>query len=523
MPHYPKPFFRKPCQTWYVEIDGHQHNLGKDEKLAFERYHDLMRQEKPREVDCSLVVGVLGWVRNNKKPKTYEWYQRHLQVFVKAVPPQLAVGQIKKHHLTACIEALPGWSSTTKNDLCRAVIRAFQWAEDEELIQRTPLRRFKKPRSKRREVVIPQDEFDAMMTHFPSRPIIELLTFAWEVGPRPQGLVAIEARHVAFVNERVVFPTEESKGQKMPRVLYLTDKSVGILQRLVAEYPAGVLFRNTDGDPWTKQSLACVFGRLQVAQGLKVMKTLNLGPTALPRFKRHAFADKETLAAARKAQGAKLYARRKELDKLARTHAKKYSLYHFRHAWATRALQRGVAPLTVAILMGTRTPPRSRRSTPTSLTTRSTCGSPSGRLQAEVTQLELHGGGGFRKSDLPALQILRDGLGRDENLPPSEADPLVPEFLGGAEGVDARCGQAGVGYGFLNRYRLGHDSLSAAVCPIRLSQVPPQSTALQPRSPGRPSGKLHVNLQPLAFQAYPLGRPLARPHVAPVRGCRSVD
>jgi integrase len=30
----------------------------------------------------------------------------------------------------------------------------------------------------------------------------------------------------------------------------------------------------------------------------------------------------------------------------------RYCLYVFRHSWATRALERGVDPLTVAILMG---------------------------------------------------------------------------------------------------------------------------------------------------------------------------
>jgi integrase len=351
-----KPFFRKPRQTWYVQIDGKQINLGRDKDAAFARYHDLMRQEKPREVDCSLVVGVLdaflNWVQNNKKPRTFEWYQRHLQVFAKSIPPLLAVGQLKKHHLTACVEGLGEWSSTTKNGLCRAAVRALQWAEDEEHIARSPLGRFKKPRTKRREVVIPQEEFDAMVGHFPSLPIKDLLTFAWEVGPRPQELVAIEARHVDVAAERVVFPAEESKGQRFPRVLYLTGRALEIASRLAATYPSGVLFRNTDGRPWTRQSLACLFGRMQVAQGLKAMKAGGIGPPPLPRFKRHAHADKVQLIAARAEQQARIYERRKELSKLARQHGKKYSLYHFRHAWATRTIQRGVDPLTVAILLG---------------------------------------------------------------------------------------------------------------------------------------------------------------------------
>ena len=42
MPHYPKPFYRKPRRRWYVEIDGKQINLGPDRGEAFRTYHELM-------------------------------------------------------------------------------------------------------------------------------------------------------------------------------------------------------------------------------------------------------------------------------------------------------------------------------------------------------------------------------------------------------------------------------------------------------------------------------------------------
>ena len=146
----------------------------------------------------------------------------------------------------------------------------------------------------------------------------------------------------------MLLPTAESKGEKRPRVLYLTDKATEILRRLVAARPTGVVFTNTDGKAWTKQSLACVFGRLQVALGLKVMKATNVGPSPLPRFKRHDFADKEKLLAARGEQEAKIYERRKALDKLARTHAKKHSLYSFRQRAAARC-SAGVDPVAIAV------------------------------------------------------------------------------------------------------------------------------------------------------------------------------
>src|SRR5439155_13792581 len=45
-------------------------------------------------------------------------------------------------------------------------------------------------------------------------------------------------------------------------------------------------------------------------------------------------------------------ARRKLTYRLACTLAPKWSLYALRHSWATRALQKGIDPLTTAILMG---------------------------------------------------------------------------------------------------------------------------------------------------------------------------
>jgi len=356
MAHFPKPFFRKPRGLWYVQIDGKQYNLGPDKKQAHERYHDLMRNRPREKADVSLALGVidafLEWAKENKAPRTYEWYLRHLQAFARSIPPLLSVGQLKKHHLTACLAAQAGLNSTTKNGLCRAVCRCFQWAENEEIILRSPFRRVEKPKHQRRTVVISAEEYAFIRSCFPAECIQDLLVTAWETGARPQEIVAVEARHFDAANARWVFPAEESKGKRFPRVVYLNEAALGITRRLAGLHPEGPLFRNSDGEPWNRHSIACVFGRLQIVTGYRKMKELGIATEKPPRFKRHAFADKAALAKARKEQQRRLYECRKEADKLARQHGTKYSLYHFRHSWATRALQRGVDPLTVSILLG---------------------------------------------------------------------------------------------------------------------------------------------------------------------------
>jgi integrase len=49
-------------------------------------------------------------------------------------------------------------------------------------------------------------------------------------------------------------------------------------------------------------------------------------------------------------------AKKKLTYKIARQLGTKYSLYDLRHSWVNHALQRGLDPLTVAVLMGHRDP-----------------------------------------------------------------------------------------------------------------------------------------------------------------------
>ena len=56
MPRFPKPFFRDDRGLWYVQIEGKQHNLGRDKGEAFRRYHLLMQAPKPVASTLASVV-----------------------------------------------------------------------------------------------------------------------------------------------------------------------------------------------------------------------------------------------------------------------------------------------------------------------------------------------------------------------------------------------------------------------------------------------------------------------------------
>src|SRR5262249_52194844 len=171
--------------------------------------------------------------------------------------------------------------------------------------------------------------------YFKSESIRELLVTVWETGCRPQEATAVEARHVDLELARWVFPVDESKGETIPRVVYLGEDALAITRKLMARHPTGPLFRNEDGNAWTRWSLNCLFGRLQIAHGLGRMKELGVTPPPISRFRSADYEDAGERKKAEREHERLIYERRKKLSKAARKCGKKICLYNFRHTWAS--------------------------------------------------------------------------------------------------------------------------------------------------------------------------------------------
>jgi len=146
--------------------------------------------------------------------------------------------------------------------------------------------------------VISPEQFETILAAVRDQEFKDLLTVSWETGCRPQESLRVEARHVDRDNARWVFPASEAKGGRLPRVVYLTPEALAVTERLMVEHPAGPLFGNTDGLPWTADAANCRFRRVAIKTGV---------------------------------------------------HA---CLYAQRHTWMNRLLMSGVDALTVAVLAG---------------------------------------------------------------------------------------------------------------------------------------------------------------------------
>lgn len=355
MPQYPKPFHRPARGLWYVQLDGKQLNLGSDRDEAFRRYHELMgrARDAPRVVAGDTILAILdeflGWCQAHKAGRTYDWYRDYLESFAKSLPGDLAVAQLKPFHVQRWVDSQPGWK-TGKRGAIVAVQRAFNWAARMGLIEQNPLRHVEKPPAGRRDVVITPEEFARILGRVKDEEFRDLLTVCWETGCRPQEALMVEARHVDLQEGCWVFAVEESKGKRHRRVVYLTDAALELTRRLMAAHPAGPLFLNTDGLPWTPFALNCRFARLRLALGRKKLEELGRMPPGLKRLKQAGRLDRDV----RCAHSLAVLERRRQIAALAKEHGPKYSLYTFRHSWCTLALERGLDAVTVSVLMGHR-------------------------------------------------------------------------------------------------------------------------------------------------------------------------
>jgi integrase len=288
--------------VWCCDIGGKRHSLGKDKKQALRQFHTLKAAAPAApivsaEVALSVLIDrFLGWVNANLATDTFEWYRSRLDAFNKA-HPGLGVGELRKHHVTAWIDSYPHLSAGSKRNLCRSIQRCLKWCEEEELIERSPLTGLHKPPCGTRDLVISDDEYQAILGTVRGG-FRDLFAFAWITGARAIELFTMSVRHVDLAQHRVVWPKAESKGRKLPRILYLNPEAEKILARLIGRRTQGYIFLNSDGAQWNADSVNCAWSRVE----------------------------------------AKL--------------RKKFCFTSIRHTWCHRMLKAGTDCLTVSVLMG---------------------------------------------------------------------------------------------------------------------------------------------------------------------------
>ncbi|WP_428306482.1 tyrosine-type recombinase/integrase [Lacipirellula sp.] len=296
----PKPWFRSANQTWYVCLDGKQHNLGKNEKKAHDKFKALMNRGITGDHTVRQVLQAYWkWAKKNLAESTCKRRQPMLQSFSKAIPAPLKAEQLRALHVQKWIDAndtkkvpVKGKgnkgkrqssetpiSPTTASDYIALVKGVMSWAKGMGYVDHNPIADMPKPARRVREFFIPVELWPKVFEAATDQEFKDYLGFMVATGARAEEIVRFELQHLN--GSRFILPVTQSKGRKKARVVYVPDDAMEIVNRLAKQWPEGKLFRNSEGNPWNRDSINCRFRRLKT-----VLKMPQICATVL----RHSFA-----------------------------------------------------------------------------------------------------------------------------------------------------------------------------------------------------------------------------------------
>jgi len=195
------------------------------------------------------------------------------------------------------------WGRSTRRHAIANLKRALNWAVDARMIAANPIARMKRPKTVARERIMTPEERDRLLSSYPEGdPFRHLLVALQESGCRPGEAMKVTAADVDLEEGVWRMRGKDYAATGKMRTIYLTPTLLELTKRLMREHKRGPLFRNADGNPWTRHA---------VANRLRRKKRRNKDPL-----------------------GADIVA------------------YTYRATWATEALTNKVPVATVAELMG---------------------------------------------------------------------------------------------------------------------------------------------------------------------------
>lgn len=294
-----KPWFRKSTKTWYVQLDGRQVPLGKDKEEAHRKYHQLMSGRHTsghtiHRVD-ELFDEFLEHIHRNQSKESYRLYRHYIRSF-NATIQNKRVHDLCPHDVQRWVDT-KGWNPTTKRIAAKTIRVAFNWGVRQGLISSSPLAGLRLPAGLSRDVLVSPEQW-GQIKEAADGELRDMLIVLRETGCRPQEARIFEASQVR--DDHLILAKVDSKGKRYNRVVWLTPTAQAIIRRQMGKHPEGKLFRNNNGGPWT--------GKLLTLRCREIAKKLEIS----------------------------------------------FYAYALRHTYITEALERGVDPVTLAVLVGHR-------------------------------------------------------------------------------------------------------------------------------------------------------------------------
>ena len=255
-------FWRNSHRCWYAKVDGKFRRLSPCPEDAKQLYQGLMVEHGSKDPTVADAVCLyLDWVRRTKSPVTYRKSKRTLDMFAARYGTTKA-SQIAPKHLFAWADsAFPYAGATTVNDRLGAVMTAWRWLARQDRKFVSLIDKVERPSREMREWYLPKTEWPTLMKACSpsSRPIIE---FMLRTGARPQEACRLTVEQ--WDSNHFQIRATLAKGKRRSRQIMVPTDVIPMVVDQIAGRKSGVVFLNSQGRAWTKDSLNCVFRRLKI-------------------------------------------------------------------------------------------------------------------------------------------------------------------------------------------------------------------------------------------------------------------
>jgi integrase len=205
-----------------------------------------------------VIQAFLDAMRGEMANSTREWYTVFLNDFGDR-HPSLPAGDITEDLDRKWMSAARKceWGRSTRRHAIANLKRALNWAVDARMIADNPIARMRRPKTVARERIMTPEERDRLLASYPeSDPFRDLLVALQESGCRPGEAMKVTAADVDLEEGTWRMRGKDYATTGKMRVIYLTPTLLELTRRLMREHASGPLFRNADGNPWTRHAVS---------------------------------------------------------------------------------------------------------------------------------------------------------------------------------------------------------------------------------------------------------------------------
>lgn len=278
-----KPFFRKSDRWWVfcrwqsgkrIQEKLCQGSLphGEDTKpLAYSLFSQrlplilrdtpILDPRKPLKIQELALLFHQDNQRNQLAPESLLFYHHFIDEFTKVFgslfPAQLSHSQVQDW-----LNTKTSWKSS-QHCAVKAIRRLFNWALGEDLLQKSPVQKLRRPPTPVRSAYLTREQRQILLAHYsPGGRFHDLLTALELTGARPGEVSQVSALDVDWrLDAWVLTSHKTSRRTAKPRLIPMVPALKALTLKLAQRHPTGPLFRNRRGDPWNRKAIEARFQR----------------------------------------------------------------------------------------------------------------------------------------------------------------------------------------------------------------------------------------------------------------------